>query len=61
MALTVDDFLARRTRALVWDARAAKKMAPRVARLMARELGRDNAWRQRQVEAFQALADDYLP
>ena len=61
MTLTVEDFLARRTRALVWDARAAKKMAPEVARLMARELGRDEAWRARQVETFQALADEYLP
>jgi glycerol-3-phosphate dehydrogenase len=61
MALTVEDFLARRTRALVWDARAAKKMAPRVARLMAKELGRDAAWREKQVETFEALADQYLP
>jgi glycerol-3-phosphate dehydrogenase len=61
MALTVEDFLARRTRALVWDARAAKKMAPRVARLMAKELGRDEAWRDEQVEAFETLADQYLP
>jgi glycerol-3-phosphate dehydrogenase len=61
MALTVEDFLARRTRALVWDARAAKKMAPRVARIMAKELGRDNAWRAKQEEAFEALADQYLP
>jgi glycerol-3-phosphate dehydrogenase len=61
MALTVDDFLARRTRALVWDARAARRMAPRVARLMAKELGRNEAWRERQVKAFDALVDDYLP
>jgi glycerol-3-phosphate dehydrogenase len=61
MALTVDDFLSRRTRALVWDARAAKKMAPRVARLMAKELGRDEAWQAKQVEDFEALVDLYLP
>lgn len=61
MALTVEDFLARRTRALIWDARAAKRMAPRVASLMANELGRDAAWQASQVEAFQALADQYLP
>ena len=61
MALSVEDFLARRTRALVWDARAAKKMAPRVARLMAKELDRDQAWQVKQVEAFEALADQYLP
>jgi len=61
MALTVEDVLARRTRALVWDARAARQMAPRVARLMATELGRDDAWEVGQVEAFQALANQYLP
>jgi glycerol-3-phosphate dehydrogenase len=59
--LTVEDFLARRTRALVWDARAAKKMVPRVARLMAKELGRDQAWQVKQVDTFEALADQYLP
>ena len=61
MAMTVEDVLARRTRALVWDARAAKRMAPRVARLMAKELGRDTAWRDEQSRAFQDLADQYLP
>ena len=61
MAMTVEDFLARRTRALVWDARAAQKMAPRVARLMAKELGRDTAWRDEQTRAFEDLADHYLP
>jgi len=28
---------------------------------MAKELGRDMAWREKQVETFQALADQYLP
>jgi len=40
MARTVDDVLARRTRALVLDAGAAHAAAPRVAALMAAELGR---------------------
>jgi glycerol-3-phosphate dehydrogenase len=61
MAFTVEDFLGRRTRALVWDARAAKEVAPRVADLMAKELGRDAAWQHEQVETFRALADQYLP
>ena len=39
MARTVDDVLARRTRALFLNARAAIEMAPAVARLMAAELG----------------------
>jgi len=36
-------------------------MAHRVARLMAKELGRHEAWQATRVEAFQALADRYLP
>ena len=41
MARTVEDVLARRTRALFLNARAAEAMAPEVARLMAGELGWD--------------------
>ncbi len=61
MARTVEDALARRSRALFLDARAAIRMAPRVAALMAKELGRDDAWRSAQVESFTALARGYLP
>jgi glycerol-3-phosphate dehydrogenase len=61
MARTVDDVLARRTRALLLDARAAIAMAPEVARLMAAELGRDAAWVRAQVASFTALAKGYLP
>ena len=60
MARTVEDVLARRTRALFLDARAAIAMAPRVADLLARELGRDEGWRSAQVEAFHELAMGYL-
>ena len=60
MARTVEDVLARRTRALFLNARAAMDMAPETARLLARELGRDDAWQARQVDAFRALAAGYL-
>jgi glycerol-3-phosphate dehydrogenase len=60
MARTVDDVLSRRTRALVLDARAALAMAPAVAKIMAGELGRDEAWQSEQVERFTTLADGYL-
>jgi glycerol-3-phosphate dehydrogenase len=60
LALTVEDVLARRTRALFLDARAAVRMAPRVADLMARELGRDSEWQSRQVAAFGEVAKGYL-
>jgi glycerol-3-phosphate dehydrogenase len=60
MARTVDDVLARRKRTLLLDARAAIEMAPRVAGLLAAELGRDAAWEQVQVGEFTALARNYL-
>jgi len=61
MARTVDDFLARRTRALLLDARAAVEASPRVASIMAAELGRDESWRDEQVATFRAIAAHYIP
>jgi glycerol-3-phosphate dehydrogenase len=60
MARTVEDALARRTRALFLNARAAIEMAPAAARLLARELGREEAWQDAQVDAFRKLASGYL-
>lgn len=61
MAMTVEDVLARRLRALALDARASLEMAPRVADLMAGELGRDDAWRRKEVESFSKVAVACLP
>jgi glycerol-3-phosphate dehydrogenase len=60
MARTVEDVLARRTRALFLNARAALAMAPRVAALMAAELGREDAWQAEQVRVFQELGRGYV-
>ena len=60
MSRTLDDALARRTRALLLNARAAIEIAPKVARLMAAELGRGDAWIETQVESFTALARQYI-
>ena len=59
MARTVEDVLARRTRALFLNARAASDMAEPVASLLASELGRDEAWIEAQVKLFRALAAQY--
>lgn len=59
MARSVEDVLARRTRCLLLDARASIDVAPRVATLMANELGRDEQWQQEQVDKFAELADGY--
>jgi glycerol-3-phosphate dehydrogenase len=61
MARTLADVLARRTRALFLDVRAALEIAPRVAHLMAEELGESKEWEQTQLEAFRLLAQNYLP
>jgi glycerol-3-phosphate dehydrogenase len=59
-ALTVEDVLARRTRALLLDARASMAAAPRVAALVANERGKGRAWEEAQVAAYCDVASGYL-
>ena len=59
MARSVEDVLARRTRALFLNARAAAAMAPAVARLMAGELGWSASQQASEVASFLALAQGY--
>ena len=59
MARTVEDVLARHTRALFLNADAAIAMAAPVARLLAGELVRDDQWQANQVAEFKALAAQY--
>jgi glycerol-3-phosphate dehydrogenase len=61
MARTVEDVLARRTRALFLDARASAEMAPTVARLLAAELAWTPEGAAGEVESFRRLAEGYLP
>jgi glycerol-3-phosphate dehydrogenase len=60
MARTVEDVLARRTRALFLDARAAIEAAPVVASLLARELHRSADWKARDLARFVELAQGYV-
>lgn len=60
MARTVEDILARRTRLLFTDARAAIEAAPAAAASLAKVIGRDAAWTESQVQSFRALAERYL-
>jgi glycerol-3-phosphate dehydrogenase len=60
MARTVEDVLARRTRALFLDARAAIEAAPMVANLLAKELGRSDVWRDQDLQRFLDLANGYI-
>lgn len=59
LARTVEDVLARRTRALLLDAEASMEAAPRVAELLAAELGHSPAWAREQVEQYRELAGSY--
>ena len=59
MAMSVEDALSRRTRCLLLDAEASISVAPRVARIMAEELGHDEAWCNAQVDAYTRLARGY--
>ena len=60
MARTVEDVLARRTRALFLDAKESIRIAPETARLMAGELGVDDAWVDNQLTAYNSLAKRYI-
>ena len=60
MALTIEDVLARRLRALFLDARAAIDIAPKVASIMAKEMNKDKDWENQQVNDFIELAQNYL-
>ena len=60
MARTVEDFLARRTRCQLLDARESIKMAPQVAKVMAKELGKDEAWQTKQVDDYVQVTLNYI-
>jgi glycerol-3-phosphate dehydrogenase len=60
MARNVEDVLARRTRALLLGARASIEAAPIVADLLAKELGKNEAWKDKAVEDFTKVAQGYL-
>ncbi|HZQ17983.1 MAG TPA: FAD-dependent oxidoreductase [Terriglobales bacterium] len=60
MARTIEDVLARRTRALFLNARAALGMAPKAADLIARELAWNEEEKGKQMAEFQAIARNYV-
>jgi glycerol-3-phosphate dehydrogenase len=60
MATSVEDILARRIRLLYLDARVAMQVAPNVAKVMAKELNKDENWIQQQVTEFNNLASKYI-
>ena len=60
MAMKVEDILSRRMRMLLLDAQAAWSMAPKVAQLMAEEMGKGDKWVETELEDFEKLAKKYI-
>ena len=61
MCMTVEDFLSRRTRHLLLDAKTAIEAAPLVAKVMATEMNKDENWEREQVNDFTKIAKHYIP
>jgi hypothetical protein len=59
MAINIEDFLSRRTRLLLLDQKEAVRIAPIVAEVMAKELGKDEVWQKNQIESFKNIAEIY--
>jgi glycerol-3-phosphate dehydrogenase len=60
MARTLEDVLARRTRALFLDTGESLKIAAPTAELMAKGLDKNEEWISRQIDDFQKLSQNYL-
>jgi len=61
MCMTVEDFLSRRTRQLLLDARVAMEKSSLVAASLAGVLHKDANWIQEQINNFKKIANHYLP
>ncbi|MEO6734336.1 MAG: glycerol-3-phosphate dehydrogenase C-terminal domain-containing protein, partial [Ferruginibacter sp.] len=60
MARTVEDVLSRRTRALLLNAKESIRICPEVAKIMAKELDRDEKWIDKEIAQYTALAQQYI-
>jgi glycerol-3-phosphate dehydrogenase len=60
MARTVEDFLARRTRCQILNAEESVKMAPKVASIMANEMGYSKKWEVEQVTSYTKVTSNYI-
>jgi glycerol-3-phosphate dehydrogenase len=60
MAVTLEDVLARRVRGLFLDAKESLRIAPTVARLMAKFMNTNQQWETEQLRTFESLAQNYI-
>ncbi|HAX92785.1 MAG TPA: FAD-dependent oxidoreductase, partial [Bacteroidales bacterium] len=56
---TLEDMLARRTRALFLDARASAEAGPVVAGIMAKEFGFSRSWQENEISKYNDLIKIY--
>ena len=61
MCVTREDYLSRRTRHLLLDARSAIAAAPFVTKIMAAKMNKDDLWIKQQTDDFINLAKNYIP
>jgi glycerol-3-phosphate dehydrogenase len=59
MARTVEDVISRRVRCLLLDSSECVRIAPVVAELMAKEMGKDAEWTENQLKDFKIVATNY--
>jgi glycerol-3-phosphate dehydrogenase len=59
MAQTLEDVLSRRTRCLLIDAKESIRIAPLIAKIMAKELNFGENWQEQQIKLFLDLASNY--
>ena len=60
MARTAEDVLSRRTRALLLNARESRRIAPEVISIMANLLGKEEQWKEDQLQSFNKLSEQYI-
>jgi glycerol-3-phosphate dehydrogenase len=60
MPVTLEDLLARRTRALFLNVQASIEIASQAAEIMAGEMGYDSEWQKDQLKIFNELAKNYI-
>ena len=60
MAVTLEDVLTRRVRGLFLDAKESLRIAPTVARLMAKFMNTNQQWETEQLKSFESLAQNYI-
>jgi len=60
MALTLEDVLARRTRCTFLNAKESKRIAPEVAKKMAKVLEKDQKWIDEELKNFNKLIKNYI-